>query len=100
MRVMREIPWGPWIRPLGYWAVLMLALYFTSICMMVILRADDGQLLWHTRHANRFRENCEIPQYADGMLYVASGYGHGSEGYRISPPAGKALRRGRSRVER
>ncbi len=47
------------------------------------VNAADGKLLWQTRHANRFRENCETPQYANGILYVSSGYGHGSEGYRI-----------------
>ena len=56
--------------------------------LIVGVRADDGRLLWQTRHANRYRENCETPQYVDGVLYVTSGYGHGSEGYRISPPAG------------
>jgi outer membrane protein assembly factor BamB len=56
--------------------------------LVVGVRAEDGRLLWQFRHANRFRENCEIPQYANGILYVSSGYGHGSEGYAISPPAG------------
>lgn len=51
--------------------------------LVVGVRAEDGELLWHVRHANRFRENCEIPQYGDGVLYVSSGYRHGSEGYRI-----------------
>lgn len=56
--------------------------------LTVGVRAEDGVMLWQVRHANRFRENCEMPQFADGVLYVSSGYGHGSEGYRISPPAG------------
>ena len=33
-----SIPWGAWARPLFYWSVLLLTLYFVSICMMVILR--------------------------------------------------------------
>lgn len=46
--------------------------------------ATTGKLLWQTRHENRFKENCETPQYVDGLLYVSSGYGYGSEGYRVS----------------
>ena len=32
------LPWKVWIRPLIYWSILLLTLYFVSICMMVILR--------------------------------------------------------------
>ena len=52
--------------------------------LVIGVRAEDGKLLWQVRHANRFRENCEVPQYVDGMLFVSSGYRHGSEGYRIT----------------
>ncbi len=50
---------------------------------VVGVEAASGKLLWTHRHANRFAENCEIPQYAAGILWVSSGYRHGSEGYRI-----------------
>ena len=33
-----SIPWGVWMKPLFYWTLLILALYFVMICMMVILR--------------------------------------------------------------
>ena len=56
--------------------------------LIIGVRAEDGRLLWQQRHANRFRENCETPQFTNDVLYVSSGYGHGSEGYCISPPAG------------
>ena len=32
------IPWEAWVEPLGYWAVLILALYLVMISSMVILR--------------------------------------------------------------
>jgi outer membrane protein assembly factor BamB len=51
--------------------------------LVVGVRASDGKMLWQFRHANRFRENCEIPQYVDGVLVVSSGYQHGSEGHKI-----------------
>ena len=33
-----SIPWDVWIKPLGYWILFILSLYFVLICMMVILR--------------------------------------------------------------
>ncbi|MFH0795643.1 MAG: DUF6785 family protein [Candidatus Omnitrophota bacterium] len=33
-----SIPWSVWIKPLSYWLIFMLAFYFVTICMMVILR--------------------------------------------------------------
>jgi len=36
--VLRNIPWMAWLPCLGYWAIFALSLYFTSMCMMVILR--------------------------------------------------------------
>ncbi len=32
------MPWDVWIEPLGYWAVLVIALYLVMISTMVILR--------------------------------------------------------------
>jgi len=32
------IPWGAWLKPLFYWALLLLPLYFMMIALMVILR--------------------------------------------------------------
>ena len=42
--------------------------------LIIGVRAEDGRLLWQQRHANRFRENCETPQFTKGVLYVISGY--------------------------
>lgn len=33
-----SIPWRVWMKPLFYWTLLVLALYFVMMCMMVILR--------------------------------------------------------------
>jgi hypothetical protein len=33
-----SIPWAAWIAPLCVWSVFFLALYFVSVCMMVIMR--------------------------------------------------------------
>ena len=57
--------------------------------LVVGVRASDGKMLWQVRHANRFRENCEIPQYVDDLLWVSSGYRHGSEVYKVSEADGK-----------
>jgi outer membrane protein assembly factor BamB len=51
--------------------------------LVVGVRASDGKMLWQFRHANRYRENCEIPQYVGDILVVSSGYQHGSEGHEI-----------------
>ncbi len=51
---------------------------------VVGVEAATGRLLWTHRHANQFAENCEIPQLVHGILWVSSGYRHGSEGYRIT----------------
>jgi hypothetical protein len=32
------VPWAAWIEPLIYWCVFMLAVYWVSICILVILR--------------------------------------------------------------
>ena len=32
------LPWAAWIEPLAYWCLFILALYWVSICTMVILR--------------------------------------------------------------
>jgi hypothetical protein len=47
------IPWGAWLRPLGVWAIFLLALYGTSVCLMVILRrqwADRERLAYPLTH--------------------------------------------------
>lgn len=33
-----SIPWGVWIKPLCFWGIFLITLYFVMICMMVILR--------------------------------------------------------------
>ncbi len=33
-----SVPWDAWVEPLFYWCLLMAALYWVSICAMVILR--------------------------------------------------------------
>jgi hypothetical protein len=38
LRTGETIPWTAWIRPLAVWTILLLALYWTSVCLMVILR--------------------------------------------------------------
>ena len=45
--VMEAIPWKAWLPLLGYWMVLMMSVYFTSVCMMVILRRQwmDKEIL-------------------------------------------------------
>ncbi|MFC1462874.1 PQQ-binding-like beta-propeller repeat protein [Verrucomicrobiota bacterium] len=52
--------------------------------LVVGVREEDGELLWSIRHANRFRENCEAPRLVDGIIYVSSGYRHGSEGLKVT----------------
>ena len=34
----QTIPWGAWIRPLTWWSLLILAIFVTCFCTMVILR--------------------------------------------------------------
>lgn len=58
----------------------------TSV-LVVGVRAKDGKMLWQFPHTNRFKENCEIPQYVNDILYVTSGYRYGSEGYEVKKTA-------------
>ena len=51
--------------------------------LIVGVGAEDGELLWHVPHSNHFKENCEVPQFVAGILYVSSGYKYGSEAYRV-----------------
>ena len=34
----QPVPWGAWVEPILYWCVLILAVFWTSACVMVILR--------------------------------------------------------------
>jgi hypothetical protein len=43
------IPWGPWIEPLSWWFVFMIAFYTVVVCLMVIMRRqwmDHERLLY------------------------------------------------------
>lgn len=46
--------------------------------------ADTGKLLWRFRHVNKYKENCEMPLYRDGLLYVSSGYKRGSDMLKLT----------------
>jgi hypothetical protein len=44
-----SIPWGAWLEPLFYWCLFILALFWVSLCMMVILRKqwmDQEKLIY------------------------------------------------------
>lgn len=32
------VPWGLWLKPLCFWAVLVVTVYFVSLCVLVVLR--------------------------------------------------------------
>jgi outer membrane protein assembly factor BamB len=52
--------------------------------------AGTGKLLWKHRHVNRHNDNCETPLLADGLVYVSSGYGYGTEALKVSMADGNA----------
>jgi hypothetical protein len=53
LRAGETIPWAAWARPLAIWSILLLALYGTSVCLMVILRrqwSDRERLAYPLAH--------------------------------------------------
>jgi outer membrane protein assembly factor BamB len=46
--------------------------------------ASNGKLLWNFRHPNQWSVHPNTPLYADGKIFVFSGYGQGGEMLRLS----------------
>ena len=52
--------------------------------------ADTGKLLWKHPHTTSYDVNATSVVFKDGMIFVTSGYGTGSEGLKLSVSDGKA----------
>jgi outer membrane protein assembly factor BamB len=50
---------------------------------LVGVNADDGSVLWQAEHRNQYDNHMNSPVYADGLLYVTSGYGAGGRMFRL-----------------
>lgn len=51
---------------------------------VVGLDAADGKVLWTSQHENKYKVNANTPVYADGILYISSGYGKGGEALEVA----------------
>jgi outer membrane protein assembly factor BamB len=47
--------------------------------------ASNGKLLWSSEHPNEWSVHPNTPIYADGRIFVFSGYGQGGEMLKLSP---------------
>jgi len=52
--------------------------------------ADTGKLLWKHPHVTSYDVNATSVVFKDGMIFVTSGYGAGSEGLKLTVADGKA----------
>ena len=54
------------------------------------VKADTGKLLWKHTHTTSYDVNATSVVFKDGMIFVTSGYGSGSEGLKLTVADGKA----------
>lgn len=67
---------------------------------VVGLDADTGEYLWKKSHVTDYDVNANTPTYRDGEVFTTSGYGTGSQLFRISPDGNRIERVwGQSRLD-
>ncbi len=52
---------------------------------IVGLDAGTGEVLWTHEHVNKWNVNANTPIHENGLIFVTSGYGKGSEALQLSP---------------
>lgn len=56
---------------------------------LIGVSAENGDLLFRHEHLTKYDVNALKPVYADGHVFISSGYGSGSELVRLSPAGDK-----------
>ncbi|MCM8778003.1 MAG: OPT/YSL family transporter [Candidatus Omnitrophica bacterium] len=68
-----KIPWGAWIAPLTNWFLFIIAFYFLSICLMVILRkqwVEKERLTYPLTELPAAMVNEERPLYRNKLMWI------------------------------
>lgn len=53
----------------------------------IVVEAATGRIVWKTEWRTSFDVNASAPIFADGKLFLSSGYGHGCAQYEVKPNA-------------
>ena len=79
----RSLPWGAWIEPILYWCLFIIAVYWVSACIMVILRKQwmerekllypliqvPLEMIQDDAQRSRIKPFFRSPVYVDRFLY-------------------------------
>jgi hypothetical protein len=81
LREGEALPWAAWVRPLGYWLILVGAIYCAFLCLSTILRRQ-----W----SDNERLSYPLVQLPIEMMREQPGRSFFSNPFRLSPPSSSA----------
>jgi len=69
----QTIPWSFWIKPLSFWFLFIIAIYFLSICIMVLFRkqwSERERLIYPLTHLPTEMVSVEKPIYKNPIMWL------------------------------